>query len=305
MSNNGLVSCDESGGKEQMQWHAKVAKRPESGAAAKVAGQPNTNPPALDPLEGTAETRQLCQEISEASGGICFFGFSRGKDSIAAWLFLRRFFKRIIPFHCASVPHLRFVDESLAYYERVFETPILRLMDGQVLGAVDDLVWQPPGSEPIIDELELWHYDMHDVVDLLRQRFQLPNAWCAYAISMFDSIYRRCFVGRCGGRFPRRKSFYPCYNWRREQVIEAVKASGIKLPVDYRMGNRSFSGRPTYHRHLGKIEEMFPDDYARIEAMFPMIKAEYVRQVFRAKYWQPPKKAETSEPKPSVTDANV
>ena len=93
------------------------------------------------------------------SGGTCFLGFSRGKDSIAAWLQLRKFFTRIIPFHCASVPHLGFVDASLDYYERVFQTKILRYMDGACLEALGTLYWQPPDSEPDIDGMDLWKFD--------------------------------------------------------------------------------------------------------------------------------------------------
>ncbi len=39
----------------------------------------------------------LCRQMAEETGGICFPSFSRGKDSIAAWLQLRRYFDRIIP----------------------------------------------------------------------------------------------------------------------------------------------------------------------------------------------------------------
>ena len=78
-----------------------------------------------DAVVGTEASRRLCEEISSMTGGRCLLGFSRGKDSIAAWLYLRGFFSEVIPFHCSSIPHLSFVDESLDYYEDVFKTKII------------------------------------------------------------------------------------------------------------------------------------------------------------------------------------
>src|SRR3990167_4062289 len=103
----------------------------------------------------TPESRRLCETISAETDGVCILGFSRGKDSVDAWLHLRRFFKRVIPFHCASVPHLRWVDDSLAYYENYFRTPIYRYMHERAVHAIGVLVWQPPGMEEEIDAMEL------------------------------------------------------------------------------------------------------------------------------------------------------
>ena len=69
------------------------------------------------PTFNTDVTDALCKEIANKSKGVCFLGFSHGKDSVLAFLQLSRYFKRIIPFHCASVPHLKFVDAILDYYE--------------------------------------------------------------------------------------------------------------------------------------------------------------------------------------------
>ena len=235
---------------------------------------------AAEPFDGTHESRSLCEAIAEATGGVCFLGFSRGKDSIAAWLYLRRFFSRIIPFHCASVPGLAFVDESLRYYEQAFASPILRFMDGAVTGAIDNLVWQSPESEEEINALELWHFDKHDIIETLRETMDLPRAWCAFGINLSDSIDRRIYVSQNKGRNPERMTFYPCWDWSKSQIVQTIREAGIKLPSDYRMAARSMAAVPKY-RHLLRMEAMYPEDFQRVENMLPMIRAELARQWFR------------------------
>jgi len=237
-------------------------------------------PATIDPVPGTADSRRLCEEISALSGGVCFLGFSRGKDSIAALVWLKRFFTRIIPFHCCGVPHLSFVDESLKYYEDLFGCEILRFIEGDVMRAIGDLHFQPPTAEAEINDMDLWLYDKLDIVELLRRELDLPDAWCAWGILTNDNMFRRMY---CAKRFrnENRKSFYPIYDWTRRQVIETLVAERILLPKDYLVKNRTLSAMPQY-RDLKGIEEKYPADMQRIEDVFPFIRAEMARQEFRA-----------------------
>ncbi len=118
---------------------------------------------------GTVESHQLCLDISKQAGGVCFLGFSRGKDSIAAWLYLQNFFSRIIPFHCTSVPALIFVNQSLQYYENYFKTEILNFIDTACVSAIKAMVYQPREDEEAIDNLSWYQYDKHDIVDYLKK----------------------------------------------------------------------------------------------------------------------------------------
>lgn len=265
---------------EATQWQSRREARA-SVVLPPVAEAATAATAGVDPLR---KSSLLCSEISRISGGTCFLGFSRGKDSIAAWLQLRKFFTRIIPFHCASAPHLGFVDESLAYYERFFKTPVIRLMDGTCMTALTKLFWQPPGSEEAIDAMELWRYDKHDVIDTLQREMGLPKAWCAFGINMTDSIDRRIWVEKIGGRNDDRMTFYPCFDWKKEEIVGAIKDAGVMLPKDYTRANRSMAAIPS-SRHMAHIREWAPADYDRVLLMYPMIEAELARQEFRrAKY---------------------
>jgi len=249
-------------------------------ARAAKAAEAEAEGAATNLFCGTPESRQLCESISRQSGGTCFLGFSRGKDSITSWLYLRQFFSRIIPFHCASVPHLKFVDESLSYYEQYFGTQIERCMDGDCVNALRTLVFQPLELEEEIDNLHLLAYSKHEIVDWLRAKYKLPFAWCAYGISKSDSIDRRIYVTKYNGRIEKHRSFYPCFNWTRAQVLAFLQQHGVKLPPDYLLSNRSMAALPRL-RHLLRMRELFPQDFERIKLTFPFIEAQFARNEFR------------------------
>jgi hypothetical protein len=153
-------------------------------------------------------------------------------------------------------------------------------MDGDCLKALDDLVWQPPNAEPSTDAMALDSYSKHDICAELRVALRLPKAWCAFGINLSDSIDRRIYVSKNKGKNPQHMTFYPCWNWTHAMIVNAVRSSGIKLPADYTMASRSMAGVPSY-RHLLRMEAMFPDDFVRVELMFPMVRAELARQYFR------------------------
>ena len=259
------------------QWQKRKAEPKERAVkekAVKAAAEE-----VADAVVGTEASRRLCEEISSMTGGRCLLGFSRGKDSIAAWLYLREFFNEVIPFHCSSIPHLSFVDESLDYYEDVFKTKIIRCLSGEITSAMADLIYQPLEDEAEIDELELWSYDNHDIIDLLRAQYG-AELWCAFGINMTDSIDRRIYVKKNQGRNEERKTFYPCFDWSAQQIKKAIDDAGIRLPGDYRLANRSLAGLPNF-RHLCRMEEVFPQDMEKIELWFPFIRAQLARNEFR------------------------
>jgi len=226
-------------------------------------------------------SHKLCEEIAEISKGVCLLGFSRGKDSIAAYIRLKYYFKTIIPFHLCSVPHLSFVDDSLNYYEKILETKIERCVNGEITKAIGTLIYQPIEDEDNIDQLNLWAYDTHKVVELIKRKYNLPlDTWTAFGINASDSIDRHIYVNKYKGKIDSRKSFYPCYNWKKKQIIDYINKYNIKLPKDYLLSNRTLAGLPSY-RHLEKINEIFPEDMEKIECVFPFIKAQMARNEFR------------------------
>lgn len=229
---------------------------------------------------GTPASCRLCEEIAIASHGTCFLGFSRGKDSLCSWLFLRNFFDRIIPFHSVSVPGLGFINRSLEYYESFFKTEIIRYIEGDTLEGLRCLTFQPPHDEADIDALNL--FEIHNVkfADMLRKKFNLPDAWCALGLSGYDSIERRGKCHELGGRNEGIRTFYPCFDWKATQVIDYIKKYGARIPGDYLLARRSLNDIPRY-RHCKRMRVLYPEDFETVKLWFPFIEADLARNEFR------------------------
>ena len=60
---------------------------------------------------------KLCESIKKISGDEVILMFSRGKDSIASYYQLKKYFSKIHLVYKFRVPELKFVDESLDYFE--------------------------------------------------------------------------------------------------------------------------------------------------------------------------------------------
>jgi len=245
---------------------------------------------------GTPASRELCKEVAARSSGVIFLGFSRGKDSVAAWLWLREFFPRIIPFHCAAVPGLGFVERSLRYYEEFFQTPIVRCISGDFLAALSDLVYQPVEDEDWIDALAFTPaHTNENIVRHLRHSMGLPLAWVAWGISATDSIVRRSAIKYKTGKNDKSKTLYPCFDWSRALIMHAIETAGVKLPEDYLLACRSFAGIPGT-RHLDRMRETLPDDFERVRFFYPLVEAALARNEFRRI------RESSTENKPSLPD---
>lgn len=235
-------------------------------------------------IVGTERTEKLCREIAQRSDGVCTLGFSRGKDSVAAFLWLRKFFKQIIPYHVASVPHLGIVDRSIAYYEDYFGVKIERFMCGECMECLFNLYFQTPDREKEIDNLGVVIYSKQDLCELLRKKYNAPKAWNAFGINASDSIQRRVRIMATEGKNETNLSFYPCYDWSRKQIVGLIEQEGIRLCPDYRLANRSVAGIPSY-RWFKNMEALFPDDYRKVLNMYPLAEALLAKQYFRRQHF--------------------
>jgi hypothetical protein len=248
--------------------------------------------------KGTPDSRALCEEIAKRSDGVCILGFSRGKDSVCAWIWLRQFFHTIIPYHGCSCPNLTFVDESLDYYEHIFGTKIERFIDGEISRALGRQWYQPIEREDQIEALDRWLYTNNDIVDYLRIKHSQPQAYGAFALSLHDNMFRKMIIKRgskhgepayAGAIRSKVRTFYPCFDWTTDQIISTIEDCGIALPDDYLISNRTIAGIP-HNRNLDRFIKLYPDDFEKMQNLFPLIKAQWARNEFRKMKCQDPSK---------------
>lgn len=229
-------------------------------------------------MEQWPHDMELMEEIRRRSGDTVILAFSRGKDSIAAWLALKRsgLFKRIIPYHNLVVPGLKFVEESLAYFEDVFHTHIYRLPHLSFLKQIGGRMFIPPGR--ILQTIDYFYgftgWTQQDYDDWFRGELGLfAGTLVANGVRAVDSLNRRMALHRTGP-FGDGK-IMPIWNWSTKKVKEEIAAAGIELPVDYEIYGRSFDGLG--YQYMKGLKERFPEDYERVKKWFPLIDLEIFR----------------------------
>ncbi len=232
------------------------------------------------PTFNTSATDELCREIAKKSHRVCFLMCSRGKDSTCAWLQLRRYFDRIIPFTCNSIPNYEYADAYLDYLESAFDTRILRMMGedlrmGLARYAYQDSPWACDEIDETFGKIE--DYTKLDVLEYLRMKFNLPRTWCAVGISQNDSIDRLIYCRKTGGRNDSNRTFYPCFDWPKEELLNALWNSGLMVAPEYKYTKRSMGGVPsaTYNKVM---MEHFPQDWETTKKWFPLAEAKNVRE---------------------------
>lgn len=227
---------------------------------------------------------ELCKDIAKKSNGVCFLMFSGGKDSVACALYLKQFFKRIIPYSCASYPLTQYNKRALDYYEDALGMKIIRLTGQELFMSLARGMYQTYDQLPSILEMPDVETTKIDVLEWLRKEFNLPKAWCAVGISVGDSIDRRIYCKKVNGQNPQHSTFYPLWAVERSDILSIIRNSGIKLTDTYRYSCRSLASLPGY-TNLKILREHYPEDYERVLACWPLAEAKTYREKMLDAAW--------------------
>jgi hypothetical protein len=226
---------------------------------------------------------QLCKHVAGSDRGACLLAFSTGKDSIGAWIQLRRHFDTITPFYLYLVPGLSFVEESLSYYENYFSTKIIRLPHPSLYRWLNNYVFQAPENCQVIDDMGLPDFDYQDIQRIIAEDYNLPaGLFTAQGVRAVDSLNRWASIKKHGPINHNKQTFYPIYDWNKETLLREIASEGIMLPVDYHMFGRSFDGID--YRFLKPIRDNYPQDYNKILEYFPLADLELARVEYRSRY---------------------
>ena len=134
----------------------------------------------------------------ELRGETVILAFSRGKDSVAAWLALREAGVEVLPYHMYLVPDLAFVDKSLSYFAEWFGCgPILNLPHPSLYRWLSNLVYQSPERCGVIERCGLVVPDYEDMNPIVREHFGLPpDTWVCNGVRAADSPNRRMAISQ-------------------------------------------------------------------------------------------------------------
>jgi len=230
-------------------------------------------------IDGVLTGKQVMAEIKDLVGPETpvLISFSCGKDSIACWLEMKKYFKKIIPFYLYLIPDLGFVERSLTYYEKYFECRIIRLPHPSLYRMLNRFVFQAPENCEIIERCDLPEFDYEDIRKVVCEDLglDLENSWYASGVRAADSLNRRTAMKKYGPINRKKHCFYPIWDWKKKKLVREIVSAKIKVPVDYRLFGRSFDGID--YRFLKPIKDHFPEDYKKILEYFPLAELELMR----------------------------
>jgi hypothetical protein len=221
---------------------------------------------------------QVIEQV-KANSTTVLLAFSRGKDSIGAWLALRAAGLEVVPFHMYLVPGLGFVDRSLKYYEEFFGCRIRNYPHPSLYRWLNNFVFQAPENCRIIEAARLPMFDYDQLHTLIREDLELPaGAWVCSGVRAVDSPNRRAAVNRFGPMNHKRRMCWPVWDWNKDRLMGEIRKAGVRLPIDYRMFGRSFDGID--RRFAEPLKAWFPEDYDRLVSYFPLASID----IWRARY---------------------
>ena len=202
--------------------------------------------------------------------------FSRGKDSIAAWLAIRECFDRVVPYYMYRIPGLELVEESLAYYERFFGVRIVRMPHPALHRQLNEFVFQPPERCLVIEQAGLPSHSYDDVRRAVAFDHGMPDdTLMADGIRSADSPIRRIAIKTHGTISWTKRVYHPVHDYLKDGLISLIKRHGVRLPIDYQLFGRSFDGLDL--RFMLPLKKHRPDDYRRVLEWFPLVELEVFR----------------------------
>lgn len=222
---------------------------------------------------GVAWSSQRIAEYLANNQGAVFLAFSRGKDSVGAWLQLRAHGIDVIPYHMDIVPGLSFVDESLDYYESFFGTRIMRMLHPLFYDNIGNGFMQTPKAHDHFTSFSYPFFTRKDVNIAVARKHGVDfhASWFATGVRSDDSPMRQLAMKTHGPMSAKERSAHVIWDWSRARLFAELYKHDVKLPVDYKMWGKTFDG--LHYEFLSPIKENFPKDYERILFFMPLLEA--------------------------------
>lgn len=203
--------------------------------------------------------------------------FSGGKDSLASWCVMQGAGIEVIPVYHYVFPGLSFVERMLAYYEKRFQTPIIRLPHPWLLQVLYYGAFSCPIGMKMLCEGE-YKSRCHDFASMLkavRESLGDPNLWNAVGVKCGDSQNRSLVVTRCQGFDEKNLKWYPLGYCGDRVAIEILARYDMPVPDDYWEVGRSYDVlTPCFCKGIAKYH---PEDWKQIVEVFPLIETQLFR----------------------------
>ena len=188
--------------------------------------------------------------------------FSGGKESVVVLDLCYRFFKKVHPFFMYIAPDLSFQERTLEWYEKKYQTEIIRLPHMDVSEFFHYGSFRiPDPTFPIVSINDIYQY----------VRLQTDTWWIAAGERIDDSIVRRAMMKKSGSIDVQRGRFYPVSAWKKREIIDYIKFHNLYLGQDSR--KLGFSFKSLWGKELAMLKHYFPQDYEKVLKIYPFAAA--------------------------------
>lgn len=219
---------------------------------------------------------QLCKRIAEKSGGECIISFSLGKDSIAAYVQAKKYFKKVHLVYYYLMKDIEFIQRSVKYYEDKFQQKIWQYPSGASYRMLNELLYQPPERIDTIWDFNIFVPTNDQIFEAAKLDIGVAeDCYVGIGVRKNDSLTRRLTIDKYGAENLKRNTFFPVFDWSISDIEQALKENDIKLPIDYKIWGRTFDGIQL--SFLEGVREYFPKDYERIMEIFPLAEMDFLR----------------------------
>ncbi len=218
------------------------------------------------------DLRQYARDIA---GNRLLLSFS-GRDSLAAWLYLRDHFE-LIPYWCYTVPGLSYDEQMLEYYEREFHCHIIRLPHPRTYELLRRGAWQPLENWRMLYYAQLPYFDYADIEQRLARQFGLGENYLAVVgIKAADNLMRLRLIRQMGPIGNKHRHYYfAIWDWKTVDVQEYIRKAGLKLSREYRYWGSTGDG--IEYNWLAYLRDNLPEDYQKVLDVFPLADLELFR----------------------------
>ena len=188
--------------------------------------------------------------------------FSGGKESVVVLDLCFRYFKNVQPFFMYMAPDLSFQERTLGWYEKKYQTEIIRLPHMDTSACFRYGVFRNIDFEvPIISINDIYKY----------VRLKTDIWWIAAGERINDSIVRRAMMKKSGSIDVQRGRLYPVSAWKKQEIMDYIKFHNLYLGEDSR--KLGFSFKSLWGKELAMVKQYFPEDYEKILRLYPFAEA--------------------------------
>lgn len=196
---------------------------------------------------------------------------SGGKDSIATLDLCHEYFDRVEAYFMYLVSGLSFQERYLRYIEHRYNLTIHRVPHWALSRMFRDCVFRHETKQAANIKL----VRVKDVETYIRRKLNVN--WIATGEKVYDSMERRIQIVQADGVNHSRHRIWPIGWWTHYDVFSYLNRKDVLPSPEYKITTDGKSFGSLWAQQILPIAENYPEDYARIRKVFPLIDAQIQR----------------------------